>query len=246
MIPFDSHDRILLFDADGRFLAGDADGTEQTGRLEALGNLLGEEAAARFLAERADAKPQSATFGEVTLRWLNGAAGGVILAVVHRSPNEASRYRDAVTGLSDRRAIAAWAAARQANGVGSRRPYAALFIDLDHFKQVNDRHSHAAGDAVLAELAARWSAAVRDRDLVIRYGGDEFVILLDNVADRAAAEPIVGRLSRVTQQSIDWAGTPIEVAATIGVAVSDGSTPIEGLIAAADDDMYAQKRARAK
>src|SRR5690606_7725406 len=149
-----------------------------------------------------------------------------------------SRYRDAVTGLPDRRAIAAWAATLQSNAGVTGRPYAALFVDLDCFKQVNDRHSHAAGDAVLAELAARWMAAVRDRDLVVRYGGDEFVILLDNVADRVAAEPIVRRLGKVTQQPIDWAGTPIEVAATIGLAVSDGSALVEGLIAAADDDMY--------
>lgn len=187
----------------------------------------------------------------VELRLLDGPAGALILATVGQTPacitdELGAAVRDAVTGLLDRRAIAAWAAARPANSGAAGRPYAALFLDLDHFKQVNDRHSHAAGDAVLAELAVRWAAAVRDRDLVVRYGGDEFVVLLDNVADRAAAEPIVGRLSKVTQRPIDWAGTPITVAATIGVAVSDGSTPIEGLIATADDDMYAQKRTRAK
>lgn len=187
----------------------------------------------------------------VELRLLDGPAGMFLLATVGEPPTRTggefgAAVRDAVTGLPDRRAIAAWAAARQAGVEGAGRPYAALFIDLDCFKQVNDRHSHAAGDAVLGELAARWSAAVRDRDLVIRYGGDEFVILLDSVAHRAAAEPIVRRLTKATQQPIDWLGAQIEVAATIGVAVSGGSAPVEGLIAAADDDMYAQKRARAK
>ena len=248
-----------LFDAAGRLVAaGRTDGAPAD-----LGALVGREMADRVLADPSLAgagaafrlplrlEGEAAFQPNVELRRIEGAAGKFILATTGEPPavsgNELiAASRDAVTGLPDRRAIAAWAATRPSDGRGAGRPYAALFIDLDCFKQVNDRHSHAAGDTVLAELAARWSAAVRDRDLVVRYGGDEFVILLDSIADRAAAEPIVERLSKVTQQPIEWAGTPIKVAATIGVAVSESATPIKALVAAADDDMYAQRRALAK
>jgi diguanylate cyclase (GGDEF)-like protein len=130
---------------------------------------------------------------------------------------------------------------------GPALPFSLLFLDLNDFKQVNDAHGHAVGDAVLAELAGRWSSAVRDGDLVTRYGGDEFVILLRNVADRAAAEPIVERLRIATLAPIAIAGTAITLSATIGVALSDGdNVSKENLIAAADEDMYARKRRRPK
>src|SRR5690606_1875299 len=110
---------------------------------------------------------------------------------------------------------------------------------------VNDKYGHAVGDAVLAELAARWSDSVRDGDLVTRYGGDEFVVLLKNVATREEAAPIVERLRLVTIKPIEACGVTLTISATIGVALSDGvDTPLEALIAAADEEMYAGKRRR--
>jgi diguanylate cyclase (GGDEF)-like protein len=122
-----------------------------------------------------------------------------------------------------------------------------LFLDLDDFKQVNDAHGHAAGDLALSELAERWRNAVRDGDLVTRYGGDEFVILLKNVADRDAVETIIERLRAATMAPITLAGRAIIFSATVGIALSDaGQGPIERLIVAADEDMYARKRQRPK
>jgi diguanylate cyclase (GGDEF)-like protein len=135
----------------------------------------------------------------------------------------------------------------QGEGIGESVPHAVLFLDLDDFKQVNDAHGHAAGDVALAELAERWRNAVRDGDLVTRYGGDEFVILLKNVANRDAVETIVERLRAATMAPIAVAGRAVIISATVGIALSDASQgPIDHLIVAADQDMYARKRQRPK
>lgn len=239
-------DRILLFDAAGRFMAGDVEGSESGAPIAMLGDLIGEERAARFLAERIDAQLLASASDEVALRWLAGKAGPMILAAVSGSSAESIRHLDALTGLPDRREIATWFAARERRRRGERWPYAVLFLDLDDFKAVNDRHGHAGGDTALVELARRWSAAVRDGDLVVRYGGDEFVVLLENAADANAVQPVVERLHRTTQAPIDVNGTLVSLTATIGVAISAGDEPIEQRILAADAAMYAQKRQRLK
>ena len=69
-------------------------------------------------------------------------------------------------------------------------PHAVLFMDLDNCKSVNDSHGHAVGDTVLAALAARWQACVRDGDSIARYGGDEFVALLANIRSREEIQTI--------------------------------------------------------
>jgi diguanylate cyclase (GGDEF)-like protein len=242
--PTTKFDRILLFDGSGRFMAGDANAAKRGAPVAALCDLLGEEQAARILAERADATLLATAHGDVALRWLVGGTGPLMMATVHASPREAIGHRDALTGLPDRREIASWFAERERRGAG--RPYAVLFLDLDDFKTVNDRHGHAGGDAALAELARRWTAAVRDGDLVVRYGGDEFLVLLENAVDANAVQSVVERLDRATRQAIDLNGTPLALTATIGVAVGAHGEPVEERILAADQAMYAQKRQRRK
>jgi diguanylate cyclase (GGDEF)-like protein len=107
---------------------------------------------------------------------------------------------------------------------------------------VNDRHGHAVGDEALVALAERWSAAIRDGDLLTRYGGDEFVLLLSNVRSRSEAEPIVERLRQATFAPLKVGGKAMQLSVTIGVALSelDGEESAR-LIAAADADMYSQK-----
>ena len=183
----------------------------------------------------------------IEIRRLEGPDGPLAVATFRRAAIEALAGRDALTGLADRRAIGLWAAGLQGEGIGESVPHAVLFLDLDDFKQVNDAHGHAAGDVALAELAERWRNAVRDGDLVTRYGGDEFVILLKNVADRDAVETIIERLQAATMAPVAVAGRAIIISATVGIAISDaGQAPIEHLIVAADQDMYARKRQRPK
>jgi diguanylate cyclase (GGDEF)-like protein len=258
---------VCLFDANGVILATDAKASRCFSRTAVggqerrptLSDLIGEELAAVWLAQLFELA--TVPFIEATLsfrgspfsliavevRRLDGPTGPLAIATFRPSGAEAPPSRDPLTGLPDRRAIGAWMAGLRRDESGPALPFALLFLDLNDFKQVNDAHGHAVGDAVLAELAGRWSSAVRDGDLVTRYGGDEFVILLRNVADRAAAEPIVERLRIATLAPIAIAGTAITLSATIGVALSDGdNVSKENLIAAADEDMYARKRRRPK
>lgn len=267
-LKFVSHpEGVFLFDTDGLNLAADASAGrwfadaplgEREGR-PTLADLLGDELAAAWLAqlfELRSAEFLTATFRctradaslvEVNLRRLDGPSGPLAIATFRPSASESLPSRDPLTGLPDRRAIGPWLSGLPPDGLGARRPFAVLFLDLNDFKDVNDAHGHAAGDAILTELANRWSTAVRDGDLVTRYGGDEFVILLKNVADVDFAEPIVERLRVVTLEPIAMDGIEVSLSATIGVAVSDeGDVSIENLIAAADEDMYARKRRRPK
>ena len=115
----------------------------------------------------------------------------------------------------------------------------AVFIDVDEFKQINDSFSHAVGDDVLRSIAAILSAQCRSEDVPVRYGGDEFVILI--FGDRAAAEEVGQRVHRAVR-SAAWG----EVAPGLMVTVSVGvgrQVPARGAIAAADAALYAAKRA---
>ena len=123
-------------------------------------------------------------------------------------------------------------------------PISVLFIDLDHFKQINDTYGHAAGDACLAAVIAPIQAELRQSDIIGRYGGEEFVVVLTG-ADCAAAAPVAQRICQgVSGTRIEGFGTPIRLTCSIGVASSD-TLGVWGqhLIAQADSAQYAAKRA---
>ena len=127
--------------------------------------------------------------------------------------------------------------ARSGDGTG------VLFLDLDGFKAVNDRHGHAVGDAVLRATAERLAGAVRPADTVARLGGDEFVILVE-VATEAGLQALVGRLERAVTGPIALpGGLTLDVGVSIGYALSTGGADDpSGLLARADAQMYAAKR----
>ena len=123
-------------------------------------------------------------------------------------------------------------------------PLSVLFIDLDHFKQINDTCGHAAGDACLSAVIAPIQAELRQSDVIGRYGGEEFVVVLTG-ADEAAAVPVAQRIcQRVAQVQVEGFSAPIRLSCSIGVASSD-TLQVWGqhLIAQADAAVYAAKRA---
>ena len=148
---------------------------------------------------------------------------------------------DALTGLANRATLLRLLAERLAPGSGSGR-LLLLFLDLDDFKAVNDRHGHAAGDEVLAEVAQRLRGSVRPDDLVARLGGDEFVIVCDTGPDGAEHAPaLLARLRDGLAAPVVTARGPLAVRATIGVAHAVPGERPETVLARADAQMYEGK-----
>jgi diguanylate cyclase (GGDEF)-like protein/PAS domain S-box-containing protein len=157
-------------------------------------------------------------------------------------------HHDALTGLPNRAAFIAQLEQLTTSHRADDGPIALLFIDLDHFKRVNDSLGHLAGDLLLQTVTARITAVLRAGDLVARFGGDEFMVLLRNGArERDVIEQVAVKLLSAIEQPVELAGRPISVSPSIGVALfpEHGNTPAE-LIQHADAAMYlAKSRGRA-
>jgi diguanylate cyclase (GGDEF)-like protein len=181
-----------------------------------------------------------------------GGDGDCLVAVVAKFPHLAGTTRDwpsssrfdPLTGLPDRALLLAELDARLGGDRFSDRQFALLFVDLDCFKQVNDRWGHLAGDQVLREVARRLSSSLRAGDILVRYGGDEFVALVQAVYESVEYEPVIERFQNALQPPIELADTEVVVSATFGAAVAGeaGMTALE-LIDAADRAMLRAKRA---
>jgi len=117
-----------------------------------------------------------------------------------------------------------------------------VFIDLDNFKEVNDSLGHDAGDDLLRAVAGRLRAAVRPTDVVARYGGDEFLVLMDAVADANDVAQLAWRLANALRSPFDLNGVEVTVTASFGVACSsDAEESEEDLVRKADAAMYGAK-----
>ena len=117
-----------------------------------------------------------------------------------------------------------------------------MFLDLDGFKGVNDRHGHDAGDHVLKEVALRLSAAVRAADTAARIGGDEFVVVLHDLLHAHAAGDVADKILHALSAPIDYDGHTLRVGASIGIAIfPDHAEDFDGLKRVADKAMYAVK-----
>nr|WP_231135253.1 GGDEF domain-containing protein [Motilibacter deserti] len=141
--------------------------------------------------------------------------------------------RDPLTGLLTRNAfaLAADRALRLAERTG--RPVSLALLDLDAFKAVNDRDGHLAGDRLLQTLTSAWQGALRRSDVLGRYGGDEFVLLMPDT-DRPAALGVLDRLREATSDG-SW---------TCGTAQWKAGESVEAWLERADADLYRRKRAR--
>ncbi|GAB5412856.1 MAG: hypothetical protein Cons2KO_04590 [Congregibacter sp.] len=127
----------------------------------------------------------------------------------------------------------------------SGEPLSLMFIDADHFKQVNDTYGHLAGDEVLKWLANLFQGTVRDNDLVARYGGEEFVVILPGMSEADTKAMGQSICAAVREGAVHYEGTSIKVTVSIGIATVDKTSPMRStrdLIFAADQAMYFAKQ----
>jgi diguanylate cyclase (GGDEF)-like protein len=119
-----------------------------------------------------------------------------------------------------------------------------LFIDLDGFKNINDRYGHKAGDAVLQGVAKRVQDAVREADTVGRWGGDEIIVLLENV-DRRKIPQLIDSIRKAAESSLAYGAHKLQVGASIGAALApDNGESLGELVRTADSNMYEDKQKR--
>ena len=114
---------------------------------------------------------------------------------------------DALTGLPNRRALEEQLPQEMARARRSRSPLSVAILDIDHFKAYNDTHGHLAGDEVLRACATAWDSALRGEDTIVRFGGEEFLVLLPDTEPEQAAE-IVERLRADDTDGADLLGRP--------------------------------------
>ncbi len=152
-------------------------------------------------------------------------------------------HHDPQTGLLNLRAFEAEFERAIARSDRNESVVALLFVDIDHFKKVNDQYGHRAGDCVLREAAARLRACTREVDTLARYGGDEFVVVLESLDNAEDAETVARRIVAGFARGFSYESAQVELSASIGIATSNrtGWDPSE-LIEAADRAMYAVKR----
>lgn len=171
--------------------------------------------------------------------------------ITERKAREEQRMRqaqsDPLTGMANRRVLEEQLPLALQREQAQQRPLALLFIDLDGFKAVNDTFGHQAGDEVLRQVATRLRGCVRETDLLVRYAGDEFVLLLEGLhGQREVAEAVAAKVLRVLEQDFPLDGDKVaQLGASIGIALhlpGDRRTA-QDLIAEADRWMYEAKRA---
>jgi len=164
------------------------------------------------------------------------------LAEAHHAA-EAQAVTDALTGLGNRRAMDQAVAALAQDSADE--PFALLQIDLDRFKTVNDTLGHAAGDHVLQHIADVLREETRTGDLVMRTGGDEFVVICRNCADPARVATIAERIITRLIAPIPFEGRPCRIGCSIGAALSVSYAPpdLRRMMADADAALYAVKEA---
>lgn len=153
-------------------------------------------------------------------------------------------HRDALTGLPNRRLFRIEGDRMLALADRQTWPVTLLYLDLDGFKDVNDRLGHEAGDVALRRVAARLQNQMRSSDILARLGGDEFVILID-AASEEECEVMIERYREEVARPMMIFGHPVKLGASVGVAFHPRqATTIDEMLRLADEDMYREKAAR--
>lgn len=153
-------------------------------------------------------------------------------------------FKDNLTALYNRHyfaaALAGWKGRGRENGAG----VALLMIDIDDFKQINDTHGHGMGDAVLRQLAALLRAGIRKDDAAIRWGGEEFLVILAGT-DKTSAGLFAERLrATVERHRFGQEKDTVAVTISIGIAAAAATADLEQLTRLADDALYRAKRTK--
>ena len=159
-----------------------------------------------------------------------------------RSAAERVANTDMLTGLPNRRHTLAFLDQALRRAMQDSAPLAVAIFDIDHFKQINDQHGHATGDEVIRRVGQRAKASLRDDDMVGRFGGEEFVCILQG-RSALSAELVAERVRKAVQADTDGASAGLPgVTVSIGLAIYAGETSVEDLLQRADKALYTAKR----
>lgn len=186
-------------------------------------------------------------FTEGELRQLEGLICHLLYplrnAIAYEQALHAAR-RDPLTGLCNRAALNETLEREVQRARRHEHALSLVVMDVDHFKRINDRHGHAAGDAVLRAVSERIRGSIRDTDVAFRFGGEEFVVLL-NETPLVGAGIVAERLRSILAASpiVLDDGTAHVITASLGVATLSDHDDADDLFKAADDAMYRAKRA---
>lgn len=188
---------------------------------------------------------------DLTRAWLRGEDGHASGAVwvIRDVTQQRARQREArhlaemdpLTELSNRRGFEAHLQQAIIRVARTGQSASLMYIDLDHFKPVNDTHGHLAGDAVLWAVASLLRHGVRDSDIVARLGGDEFAVILAGCSLRRARRIASDLLESLRTLSIPWDRDRLGVGASIGIASIQGGMSVDDAVAAADAQCYRAK-----
>lgn len=152
-------------------------------------------------------------------------------------------HHDTLTGLPNRRLLSEFVDAKIQDAAEARRTFYLVYIDLDGFKPINDRHGHRIGDQVLVVLGKRLSQSLRKADFAARVGGDEFIIIIDDMQPAQQVSGFVKRILSVIEQPLKIGDETLHLSASIGVAkYEDHGQSLDELMHHADQAMYNIKR----
>jgi diguanylate cyclase (GGDEF)-like protein/PAS domain S-box-containing protein len=249
---------MALLDPDGHFMRCNRKLSAMLSRQESelVGRRLSElsgPGAGALLTDEVASKPVDVDFfdrdggtlaTQVTVFPIHDDDGRVVEFVAHvedvQATVEASLH-DPLTGLQNRLLFVdrlTHALARSERILG---PVAVLFVNLDHFKSINEKYGHAQGDAVLKATAAKLQSVVRPSDTVARMGGDEFAVLCEDMKGEAGAVVVAERLCTALQEPIPLEPEPLVISASIGIAFAQEGDDPDKLMRNADAAMYRVK-----
>ena len=150
---------------------------------------------------------------------------------------------DVLTGLPNRRALDLAMTRRFSEWKVQRTPLAVALIDIDRFKLLNDTHGHLAGDKVLKQVASSLRNMFRSSDVVARFGGEEFAIVLPNCGSAAAEMAIAAAIEEIGRTSLDVGSCSLQVTASAGLVMASDQSSLSELLRQADEALYTSKEA---
>ena len=183
----------------------------------------------------------------ITVLLAGGFPGFIVYRkmMAHRAAEAEALFlaeHDSLTGIPNRKRLGEAAKAALAWTRRNQSYVAAVLIDLDRFKEINDSFGHAAGDDVLRTLAIRLNSAIRDEDMAARLGGDEFVILQVGMAQPTGASALADRLMKILSEPYDVGDSQVMCGASIGIAIAPtDAQEWDALLSSADTALYKAK-----